>query len=69
MVILLVVRLLQLDLDTFEGYIHGLAHIFFVGRGYNLGANNVHGDFAMTAIFNFVIKDDGGACDIRVEAS
>ena len=42
-IVLLIVRLLELNLDTFERHVDGLAHVFFVSGSNHLGASNVHG--------------------------
>ena len=69
MIILLVVGLLELYLDTFKSHVHGLAHVFFIGRSDHLRTGNVNGDFSMTLMFYFVVEDNGGTSDIRVETS
>ena len=69
MIVLLVVCLLELHLDAFKGYIHSIAHVFFVGGGHYLRTSNINSNLAMTLMFNFVVKDNGGTGDIRVESS
>ena len=56
-----------LGLDSFQGHVHSLAHVLFVGRSHHHGARDVHGDFAMALVLHFVIQNDGGSRDVRVE--
>ena len=67
MVILLVVCLLELDFNAIKSNINSLAHVFFIGGSDNLGTGNVHGDFAVTLMFYFMVQNDGGAGNVRIE--
>ena len=56
MIVLLVVCLLELHLDAFERHIDGLAHVFFIGGSNHLRTGNIHSNFTMALMFNFVVK-------------
>ena len=67
MVVLLIVGLLELHLHAFQGDIDRLAHVVLIGRGDDHGTGDVDADFAVTLVFDFVVKDYGGVSDVRVE--